>query len=93
MAEGRPPDGFDVPDRSNDGGSRPDRQHALRGRRGNDYASCVAANEGIPPVDFDFAGGKLGVIANDLAAGDNTTGESAGGVSPTWRITFLSACR
>ncbi len=59
----------------------------------NDYASCIAANESIPAVDFDFAGGKLGVIANDLAAGDNTTGESAGGVSPTWRITFLSACR
>ena len=59
----------------------------------SDYASCVAANAGIPAVDFDFAGGKLGVIANDLAAGDNTTGESAGGVSPTWRITFLSACR
>jgi hypothetical protein len=58
----------------------------------NDYPSCVAANEGIPSVDFDFAGGKLGVIANDLAAGDNTTGESAGGVSPTWRITLLSAC-
>jgi hypothetical protein len=59
----------------------------------NDYASCVAANEGVPAVDFDFAGGQLGVIANDLAAGDNTTGESAGGVSPTWRITLLSACR
>jgi hypothetical protein len=58
----------------------------------NDYASCVAVNQGTAPVDFDFAGGKLGVIANDLAAGDNTTGESAGGVSPTWRITYLSAC-
>jgi hypothetical protein len=43
-------------------------------------------------VDFDFAGGKLGVLANDLAAGDNTTGESAGGVSPAWRITYLSGC-
>ena len=50
------------------------------------------ANQGDAPVDFDFAGGKLGVIANDLAAGDNTTGESAGGVSPTWKITFLSGC-
>ena len=50
-------------------------------------------HQGIAPVDFDFAGGKLGVIANDLAAGDNTTGESAGGVSPMWRITLLSACR
>jgi hypothetical protein len=57
-----------------------------------DYPSCIAANQGVAPVDFDFAGGKLGVIANDLAAGDNTTGESAGGVSPTWRITYLSAC-
>ncbi len=57
-----------------------------------DYASCIAANQGLAPVDFDFGGGKLGVIANDLGAGDNTTGESAGGVSPTWRITFLSGC-
>jgi hypothetical protein len=58
----------------------------------NDYPSCIAANQSDAPVDFDFAGGKLGVIANDLAAGDNTTGESAGGVSPTWKITFLSGC-
>jgi hypothetical protein len=58
----------------------------------NDYASCVAATHATPAIDFDFAGGKLGVIANDLAAGDNTTGESAGGVSPTWRITVLSGC-
>jgi hypothetical protein len=58
----------------------------------NDYPSCVAAAKDTPPIDFDFAGGKLGVLANDLAPGDNTTGESAGGVSPTWRITFLSSC-
>jgi hypothetical protein len=29
------------------------------------------------------------VLANDFGAGDNVQGESAGGVSPTFRITFV----
>jgi hypothetical protein len=43
-------------------------------------------------MEFFFAGGKMGVLANDFGAGDNVQGESAGGVSPTFRITFLSPC-
>jgi hypothetical protein len=58
----------------------------------SDYASCVAQVSSTAPVQFSFPGGKMGVLANDFGAGDNVQGESAGGVSPTWRITFLSAC-
>jgi hypothetical protein len=59
----------------------------------SDYASCVAHVGTTAPVEFDFAGGKLGALANDFGAGDNVNGESAGGVSPTFRITLLAACR
>jgi hypothetical protein len=57
-----------------------------------DYASCVSQAASTAPIEFSFVGGKLGVIANDLLATDNTNGETGGGVSPTWRITYLSPC-
>jgi hypothetical protein len=56
----------------------------------SDYASCVAQVSSTSPMEFSFSGGKMGVLANVFGAGDNVQGESAGGVSPTWRITFLS---
>jgi len=64
----------------------------LTGFGTNDYSSCVAEVSSTAPVEFSFPGGKMGVLANDFGAGDNVQGESAGGASPTWRITFLSAC-
>jgi hypothetical protein len=59
----------------------------------SDYPSCVAQAPMVGPVEFDFDGGVLGAVANDFGAGDNVGGESAGGVSPTFRITLLAACR
>lgn len=57
------------------------------------YADCVSANKAMDaPLDFDFAGGKLGLFVEDLLAGDDVGGQSMGGVSPTWRLTALAAC-
>ena len=64
----------------------------LTGFGTSDYASCVVQVSSTRPVEFSFPGGEMGVLANDFGAGDNVQGESADGVSPTWRITFLSAC-
>jgi hypothetical protein len=57
------------------------------------YADCVAANRAMDtPVDFDFAGGKLGVFNEDRFPNDDLGGESDGGVSPTWKLSALSTC-
>jgi hypothetical protein len=56
------------------------------------YADCVAASKKLPPLDFDFAGGKLGIFNNDTVQFDDVGGESQGGTSPTWRLSLLSAC-
>jgi hypothetical protein len=57
------------------------------------YADCVTSNKAKDaPLDFDFAGGKLGLFVEDLLAGDDVGGASAGGVSPTWNLTALGAC-
>lgn len=59
------------------------------------YAECVAANCDTPPLDFDFAGGTLGVQRDGggvLGAIDDLGGESEGGRSPTFRLSRLDAC-
>jgi hypothetical protein len=56
-------------------------------------AACVAANRAMDaPLDFDFAGGKLGLFMDDALPGDDIGGETMGGVSPTWRLLYLGNC-
>jgi hypothetical protein len=59
------------------------------------YAHCVAANCKEPPLDFDFAGGKLGLMRNGgtvFAEFDDLDGTAVGGRSATFRLTRLDAC-
>lgn len=57
------------------------------------YPECVAANCALAPVDFDFAGGTLGLLdTGDTNPVDDERGEAAGGRSPTYRLTRLDAC-
>lgn len=49
------------------------------------YEDCIAANRALPPLDFDFAGGKLGIWQNDFKTDDNIAGEQ----KPTWRLSQL----
>ena len=59
------------------------------------YAECVAANCDVPPVDFDYAGGKLGLLREPggaLGAIDDLDGSDQGGRAPTFRLTRLDAC-
>jgi hypothetical protein len=59
------------------------------------YAKCVAANCSQAPLDFDFAGGKLGVARNGgtaLAEFDDSDGSDIGGRGPTFRLSRLDAC-
>jgi hypothetical protein len=59
------------------------------------YPECVTFNCKLAPVDFDFPGGKLGVLRDGgtaLGAIDDATGAEAGGRSPTFRLTRLDAC-
>jgi hypothetical protein len=55
-------------------------------------AQCPPPGAPFPPVDFDFAGGPLGVWLSDGVAADNTNGDGKGGRSPTWRLTRLDPC-
>jgi hypothetical protein len=58
------------------------------------YADCVAANKSTnAPLDFDFAGGPLGIVVKDALPSDNSGGETAGGVSPTWKLSLVAACQ
>lgn len=59
------------------------------------YEACVAANCRVPPVDFDFAGGKLAAHRDGVLIGsvDDSGGEDVGGRSPTFRLTSLDHCR
>ena len=52
------------------------------------FDDCTAANRALPPLDFDFAGGKLGLWQNDWAPGDNLPGAR----NPTWRLSRLEPC-
>jgi hypothetical protein len=58
------------------------------------YAECVAANCDLPPFDFDYPGGKLGVARDGGGIGsfDDLGGEAEGGRSPTFRLTRLDGC-
>ncbi len=60
------------------------------------FDECVAANLAHDaPVEFDFAGGKLGVWLLDDNYGDNLRGPDSGlegGGSPRWTLTLLGAC-
>jgi hypothetical protein len=58
--------------------------HQLNNGGFADFADCVAANKLRPPVELDFAGGKLGVWLADSPFDDNVTGED--GRNPTWSI-------
>jgi hypothetical protein len=58
----------------------------LPGAGGYDtFDACVAANAILPPVDFDFAGGQLGVWLEDSPYSDNVAGDD--GRNPSWSIT------
>jgi hypothetical protein len=55
------------------------------------FAECVAKNQALPPKEFNFVGGKLGIWLDDGPYTDNQAGE--GGRNPTWRLTLLvDAC-
>jgi hypothetical protein len=59
------------------------------------YAKCVAANCNQAPLDFDFAGGKLGVARNGgtaLAEFDDSDGSDVGGRGPTFRLSRVDPC-
>jgi hypothetical protein len=55
------------------------------------FDDCVAANLLLPPVDFQFAGGQLGLWLEDSPYSDNVIGNN--GRSPTWRLTDVGACQ
>jgi hypothetical protein len=55
-----------------------------------DFADCVAANAALPPVEFDFAGGPLGVWLADSPVSDNVTGED--GRNPRWSLSAIGGC-
>jgi hypothetical protein len=56
------------------------------------FDECVAANLALPPKEFDFNGGQLGVWLADTNYGDNLAGVSDdGGIdNPKWALTLLS---
>jgi hypothetical protein len=54
------------------------------------FAECVAANLALSPLEFDFAGGKLGVWLQDSPYSDNMAGEDAR--NPKWQLTLLAPC-
>jgi hypothetical protein len=55
------------------------------------FDACVAANQALPPVEFDFPGGKLGVWLLDTQYTDNLAGVD--GRNPKWNLSLLGACR
>jgi hypothetical protein len=55
------------------------------------FDACVAANLALPPMEFDFAGGKLGVWLQDDPYSDNVAGQD--NRNPRWSLTLLGACR
>jgi hypothetical protein len=55
-------------------------------------ASCPVVNAPYPELEFEFAGGKLGVWLSDAVAIENIDGDGEGGPNPTWRLTLLEAC-
>jgi len=54
------------------------------------FEQCVAANLALPPLEFDFAGGKLGAWLQDYPYTDNLAGEDER--NPKWKLTLLGDC-
>jgi len=54
------------------------------------FDDCVHANLALAAIEFDFAGGPIGLWLQDSPYGDNLPGLE--GRSPTWRLTALRAC-
>ena len=54
------------------------------------FDQCVAANLALAPVEFAFAGGKLGAWLQDSPYTDNQAGES--NRNPKWKLTLLGDC-
>jgi hypothetical protein len=54
------------------------------------FDECVAANLALPPEEFDFAGGPIGVWLSDSPYSDNVAG--TGGRNPKWSLTLLGDC-
>lgn len=52
-----------------------------------DFDACVEANRAVSPMEFDFAGGKLGIWLNDTPYEDNEAGTA--GRNPKWSLTLL----
>jgi hypothetical protein len=56
------------------------------------YQACVSANLLVPPADFDFEGGTLGILdGGDGSPFDDVSGTTEGGRNPTFRLT-LAGC-
>jgi hypothetical protein len=51
---------------------------------------CVAANQALDPVEFDFDGGVLGIWLADTNYPDNVAGLD--GRNPIWLLTRLGGC-
>jgi hypothetical protein len=51
------------------------------------FDECVAANQALPPKEFQFAGGKIGVWLSDSPYSDNVAGVD--GRNPKWSLTLL----
>jgi hypothetical protein len=54
------------------------------------FEECVTANLALEPVEFEFAGGKLGLWLQDSPYSDNLAGVD--GSNPTWSLTLLGDC-
>jgi hypothetical protein len=54
------------------------------------FDECVAANVPLPPIEFRFDGGPLGVWLEDNPYTDNVAG--VGGRNPKWALTLLGNC-
>jgi hypothetical protein len=54
------------------------------------FDECVAANLALPPADFDFAGGRLGVWLQDSPYSDNAAGVDDR--NPKWTLRLLGDC-
>ena len=52
------------------------------------FGECVSASQSLAPVEFEHAGGPIGLRLQDSNFPDNTAGE--GGVNPRWRLS--TAC-
>lgn len=54
------------------------------------FDECVATNLALPPTEFDFAGGPIGVWLSDSPYSDNVAG--TGGRNPKWSLALLGDC-